>query len=125
MYKNVEDRNAYARKWAAENRERHGVLVARNKVILKEWWKSYKSTLACIKCGENHPHCLDFHHRDPAEKEFTLSLAGEGRYGIPRLLKEVAKCDVLCANCHRKLHAALNEKAKEDKKNLIESQGRE
>jgi hypothetical protein len=56
----------------------------------------------CMQCGEKHPACLDFHHRNPEEKEGHI---GEFRkFGTKRLLAEIAKCDVLCANCHRKFH---------------------
>lgn len=56
----------------------------------------------CQKCGEKDPSCLDFHHRDPSTKEGHI---GEfRRFGKARLLAEIAKCDVLCANCHRKHH---------------------
>ena len=56
----------------------------------------------CVRCGEADPACLDFHHRDPTQK---LGHIGEFRkFGMERLLTEIAKCDVLCANCHRKLH---------------------
>ena len=56
----------------------------------------------CIKCGEKDPACLDFHHRDPTTKEGHI---GEFRkFGMKRLLAEIEKCDVLCANCHRKFH---------------------
>lgn len=57
----------------------------------------------CVRCGEKHPACLDFHHRDG--KESKLGNIGQFRkFGTDRLLAEIAKCDVLCANCHRKHH---------------------
>ena len=59
----------------------------------------------CIYCGETELVCLDFHHHDPKQKEFRL--AEYHRKGIKRILNEIAKCDVVCANCHRKLHAGL------------------
>jgi hypothetical protein len=50
--------------------------------------------------------CLDFHHADPAEKDIdpaqAVSLKG---WSIDRIRAEIAKCAVLCANCHRKAHA--------------------
>ncbi len=56
----------------------------------------------CIKCEEKDAACLDFHHRDPSTKEGQI---GEFRkFGVKHLLAEIAKCDVLCANCHRKHH---------------------
>ena len=69
----------------------------------REWFNEYKKTLKCIKCGENHVACLEFHHRDPGEKDFEIaSLVSTANK--EKLLKEMEKCDVLCANCHRKHH---------------------
>ena len=67
------------------------------------WFFEYKKTLACA-CGENHPACIQFHHRDPLTKEGDVSsLVGAG-YSKEIILAEVAKCDVICSNCHLKLH---------------------
>lgn len=63
----------------------------------------YKSTLKCSKCSESHPACLDFHHRDGEQKMQHVSVAAK-RWSWKRLMTEIAKCDVLCSNCHRKLH---------------------
>jgi hypothetical protein len=53
----------------------------------------------CIDCGYNaHPAALHFDHRDPALKDFTI--AKSLTFGLPKLLAEIAKCDVRCANCH-------------------------
>lgn len=61
----------------------------------------------CIRCGESDLWCLDFHHRDPTEKEGNLGQIR--RFGIDRIKAEIAKCDVLCANCHRKHHHSEHE----------------
>ena len=63
----------------------------------------------CIACGENHPATLVFHHRDESIKEFNLAKAAAQNISKKRLLAEIAKCDVYCANCHRKLHYRLKE----------------
>ena len=56
-------------------------------------------------CDESHPACLDFHHRDPREKVMILSKVTNQRgWSIERILAEIAKCEVICANCHRKEH---------------------
>ena len=46
---------------------------------------------------------LEFHHRDASSKEFNIGTASVSR---ERLWSEAAKCDLVCANCHRARHAA-------------------
>jgi hypothetical protein len=43
---------------------------------------------------------MDFDHRDPSTKGFTVSRM-VGRATIEAILAEIAKCDIVCANCHR------------------------
>lgn len=43
---------------------------------------------------------MDFHHRNPAEKLFEIG-PGSFRHSREDILIEVAKCDLLCSNCHR------------------------
>lgn len=57
----------------------------------------------CTKCGENKIYLLDFHHRNPTEKEGELSDFSKG-YNLDKFFEELAKCDLLCANCHREFH---------------------
>ncbi len=74
------------------------------KVRVKEQFDEFKKSLSCKICGENHPATLDFHHKNPEEKEIIISKAVGRNWGWNSLKKEIDKCDVLCANCHRKLH---------------------
>lgn len=60
--------------------------------------------LFCIKCKADHPAVLDFHHRDPTQKEMTISKLINTRFSRSRLMSEIEKCDVLCSNCHRIHH---------------------
>jgi len=60
----------------------------------------------CQRC--DYSRCsaaLDFHHRDPATKLFMVNVTHMTK-GWNRILAEAAKCDLLCANCHREEHAA-------------------
>lgn len=43
---------------------------------------------------------FDFDHRDPRQKEYSLSDDGHTK-GIDRLREEALKCDLVCSNCHR------------------------
>jgi len=38
-----------------------------------EWWRGFRSSLACVSCGMTDWRCLEFHHRDPATKKFNVS----------------------------------------------------
>lgn len=69
-----------------------------------DWINKYKSKLSCIECGESNIACLDFHHIDPTQKTRTVSQMVNRGCSEKRLLEEIDKCIVLCANCHRKLH---------------------
>ena len=57
----------------------------------------------CEKCGyDKCAAAMDFHHKDPSKKEFTI---GTKNIGFKRLSEEIKKCILLCANCHRELHS--------------------
>ena len=67
----------------------------------------YKVSRGCACCGENsHPSVLELHHLDPLEKENDPSVL---RTSWERWLTEAQKCVILCANCHRKVHAGILE----------------
>lgn len=70
----------------------------------REMINAYKAS-GCMVCRESSIPCLDLHHRDPTEKEFTISSAQSMSRG--RIAAELEKCVVLCATCHRKVHADL------------------
>lgn len=64
---------------------------------------------ACSNCGYNKcMNALHFHHRNPAEKEFGLSVRGMTR-SWDKYKAELDKCELLCANCHAETHAELYE----------------
>ena len=79
-----------------ENRRQHYRTVRRYYV------NTLKAKARCLKCGENDSHCLIFHHRNPSDKKYEISkMMNSSLYTIN---KEISKCDILCANCHLKLH---------------------
>ncbi len=94
---------AAAEKWRKENKEKSSTSVKKSQDKKRKPYIEYKKTLKCKECGENHIACLEFHHRNPAEKAFGIGHSFVGK-SMEQLRKEIAKCDVLCANCHKKLH---------------------
>ena len=101
---NADHIRAYKREWYKQNRSRVVNDISERKRQLASWLQAYKATLKCSRCGEDHPACLDFHHRIPSDKEFTAAWMAKWGWSIAKMQAEIKKCDVLCANCHRKLH---------------------
>ena len=66
-----------------------------------DWYLDLKKGMKCKECGNNDIRVLDFHHLDRELKEFNISDAVRVGVGKEKLLEEIAKCDCLCANCHR------------------------
>ncbi len=75
------------------------------KANLSMYLQQIKAKATCVNCGENHPAALQFHHRDPSQKEFNISeFVTHQLGGMEKLKKEIEKCDIICANCHLKYH---------------------
>lgn len=72
------------------------------KVLIRSTISLYLESHPCIACGESDPIVLEFDHRVHADKKFSIGDAAKKTISIKRLMSEIAKCDVLCANCHRR-----------------------
>ena len=80
---------------------------------VSQWRRRKKATLVaeaggrCALCGyDRHVGALEFHHRDPAAKEFGVAGGGVAR-SLERLRAEARKCVLLCANCHAEVEAGI------------------
>ena len=101
----------YSKKWYEHNKPKQLEMNRKNKAEAKRQYKEFKSRLSCIKCGENHPATLDFHHHTPHPANRKISsLITDGQY--TKAIEEIMeKCIVLCSNCHRKHHYEENKKS--------------
>ena len=61
----------------------------------------------CAKCGEKRLYVLDFHHIDKTQKKNNINHLKKSA-SLENLKEEVAKCIVLCSNCHREFHFLEN-----------------
>lgn len=96
--------SGFSKKHYAENKQKYFERDKRKRSANKEWLKVYKQTLCCERCGYNTcPEAIEFHHRDPSVKDSAISSLMRFR-SIEHLKEEIAKCEVLCANCHREHH---------------------
>ncbi len=62
----------------------------------------------CGACKTVYPiEVYDFHHLNPAEKEFGLTNSLASPKSWLRIVVELRKCVMLCANCHRLVHSEV------------------
>lgn len=93
--------------------------VAKRRKKLKSMAIEYKGG-KCMICGYNrYVGALDFHHIDEKNKSFGLSTKGLTR-SWKKTKAETDKCILVCANCHREIHAGLVQLSA---KKRIEKQG--
>ena len=74
------------------------------RLILSVWLRVYKKKLHCSVCNENHPACLDFHHINKKDKDYSIADMVSAGSSIQSIMKEIDKCIVVCRNCHAKTH---------------------
>lgn len=83
---------------------------------VKEWRKNTKQKVLvcmgkeCQICNYNKcPEALEFHHLDPNKKEFGLGSIMATPVSWEKIVLEMMKCILLCANCHREVHSNFTE----------------
>jgi hypothetical protein len=91
-------------KWYAKNRARlreyartRYLMMHRDRIDFIEWLK----TGPCLDCDMSFPTCcMDFDHC-VGEKLFNISHAVRSKFSNEEIMTELAKCELVCANCHR------------------------
>lgn len=63
-------------------------------------WNLYVAS-ACADCGESNPLVLEFDHLGEEEKSHNISQMLTSNYGLDAIKKEIEKCEIVCANCHK------------------------
>jgi hypothetical protein len=106
-FKNREKQREASRRHYAKHRER---VIAKTTEVNRTTRNRRRAFILefllqnpCVDCGESNTIVLEFDHVGEAgTKEFNISDAVRLGYGMQRLKEEMAKCEVRCANCHRK-----------------------
>ena len=82
----------------------HYAEIKHNNIKIREdMVDKIKGEFGCSICGEKDFRCLDFHHKSDDKDKAVCKLVATGcRW--QRVLDEIAKCIVICSNCHRKHH---------------------
>lgn len=86
-------------------RERNQRAAAKRYRINRENLIAYLLEHSCVDCGENDIVVLEFDHRDPSTKRAKIGdILGSWKWDT--IMTEIDKCDVRCANCHRRRTSA-------------------
>lgn len=85
-------------------------LAQKTKQQYKKRLKEIKEASGCVDCGIKNHIVLDFDHLK--DKKYNVSRMIHDRFSWAAIKKEIAKCEVVCANCHRiRTHIRLTKKA--------------
>jgi hypothetical protein len=92
--------------WYPKNKAKHISYVRRNKDRVTEFIDNYKRERSCADCGlsgKEFPYVLDFDHKNGSfNKKFNIGSWSHSVLSIKAIEREIAKCELVCANCHRK-----------------------
>ncbi len=96
---------AYARRYYRENHVKlksdlYRLRLARM-AANQQYMLEYLASHSCVDCGETDVVVLEFDHVRGDKKDLVSTLVSAG-YSLKTLIEEIAKCDVVCANCHRR-----------------------
>lgn len=75
-----------------------------SKKQVRAFFFDMKKELSCVRCGEDHPAVLEFHHVDKSTKKASISELVSNGADICTIIEELDKCEVVCSNCHRIEH---------------------
>lgn len=104
-YKDKKDQARAAAKHYQENKEkiiaRSSARNRRQKKKNKEFVDRVKRMYNCVDCGESEPIVLEFDHVR-GEKRRAIADMVSNYYSIETIKEEIRKCEIRCANCHRK-----------------------
>jgi len=104
-FKDREKQREASRRHYAKHRERVIAKAKVNSKVAKSRIRAYINNHLkanpCVDCGETDIVVLEFDHIGD-DKHFSISDATRHGYSITKIKNEIAKCEVRCANCHRK-----------------------
>lgn len=104
-YKDLEKRKECQKRYYQRNKDSFKNRHSKRKKYLRNFVNKIKAEKGCFICQEKRYQCLDFHHTNPSDKKFGIAKGvNHYMYGKKELKKEIDKCIVLCANCHRVEH---------------------
>lgn len=92
----------YGRKHYNNNKDYYKKKMLKIRKETSIFLRYIKESIGCASCDENRGVCLDFHHEYPEDKSFDISISCG--YSKEKIVEEIKKCIIVCANCHRIIH---------------------
>lgn len=100
----LECQRVYSRAHYRSNKEKHNArrrvhqreYALRNRQLISRWFVGK----SCVDCGNHNPLVLEFDHVR-GKKAYDISTMLRAGFAWERVLEEIAKCEIRCANCHR------------------------
>ncbi len=68
------------------------------------WYRQVKQNAKCVVCGFQHPAAIEFHHKDPSKKNYTISEMVKNGMSITEVMEEMNLTIALCSNHHKMIH---------------------
>jgi len=114
-YKDPEVRRKVQRLWYQRHKEMHLFQIKTKTAYRRKYVVEYKqNNPTCKDCGIDYPsYVLDFDHLPQFEKSFPLSSSGVKNRSIESIDAEIAKCEIVCSNCHRHRTAIRKSQARQ------------
>ena len=92
---------AHYHKYGSNYRARAVERSRKIKDKLRQHMKLYLADKACVRCGIADIRLLEFDHIDPSTKSFSIARGLTSTLSWDKILAEISKCQILCANCHK------------------------
>lgn len=104
-FKDITKQREASRRHYAKHRDKVIAKAKQNskaaRVRVRTYINDHLKANPCVDCGETDIIVLEFDHIND-DKDFSISDAPRAGYSLTKLKAEIAKCEVRCANCHRK-----------------------
>ncbi len=100
----------YHQDWYEKNKEAHkrrvGINREKAKIKIRNKIVYFLKSHPCVDCGESNIVVLDFDHIKENKENGIAVMVARG-VSWERIKREIKKCEIRCANCHRKRHSKL------------------
>ncbi len=105
-------KKAYDAAWYQANRAKRQAKVRDDRLAQAAWLDSLKEGKSCADCGRTYPpYVMEWDHLPGSVKTLVMADVRRAAFSKGRILAELKKCELVCANCHRERTFGTRRKA--------------